>query len=479
MKLNKTMMTDLYEITMAQTYFDDKAFDKIVYFDGFFRVLPLESGYAIMSGVDNIIDYIQNINFDNDDIEYLRSTNKFTEDFLDYLSKFKFNGDVWIVPDGTVVFGNEILITVRASLIEAQIIETTILSYLNSCIKYTTAARRLVEASNGKPIMEFGARRADGPEAAVLASKCAFIAGCVGTSNVMAGKIYDIPVMGTMAHSMISAEDEEYDAFMKYAKSFPDDANFLIDTYDTIKSGIVNSIKVTKDFLIPNGYRLKSVRIDSGDLSYLSKQVRKILDEEGMEDTKIVLSNSIDPYTLTSLLVQNAKFDSVGAGDNIVAPKARVGVVYKLVAIEENQEIVPRIKISNEALKIVNPGYKKLYRFYDKETGYALGDVMALHDEVIPSEEFTLIDPLNEFNTTTITNYTFKELQVPLFINGKLVYEDPDIREKQKYCNSQMASMYPEVKRLEYPHKYYVDQTQRLIDLKKDLILEHKKQFEG
>jgi len=325
MKINKTMMTDLYEITMAQTYFDDKAFDKIVYFDAFFRSMPFDSGYAIMSGLDNIIEYISNLKFDEDDIEYLRSENKFSEEFLEYLSDFKFNGDIWAIPDGTVVFGNQMLITVRANIIEAQIIETTILSYLNSCIKFTTAARRLVEASNGVPIMEFGARRADGPEAAVLASKSAYIAGCIGTSNVMAGQLYGIPVMGTMAHSMISAEDEEYDAFLKYAKSFPDDANFLIDTYDTLKTGVYNAIKVAKDYLIPNGHKLKSVRIDSGDLAYLSKEVRKILDQEGMHDTKIVLSNSIDPYTVASLIRQGAKFDLVGAGDNIAAPKGRVG----------------------------------------------------------------------------------------------------------------------------------------------------------
>ena len=478
MNTNKTMMTDLYELTMAQTYFDDKAFEKVVYFDGFFRSNPFDGGYAIMSGVDNIIEYIQNIKFDDNDIEYLRKTNKFSDDFLEYLKTFKFNGDIWIIPDGTVVFGHEILLTVRANIIEAQLIETTILSYLNSCIKFTTAARRLVESSNGIPIIEFGARRADGPEAAVLASKCAFIAGCVGTSNVMAGQLYDIPVLGTMAHSMISAEDSEYEAFLKYAKSFPNDAIFLIDTYDTLKSGIVNAIRVANEYLIPNGYRLKSVRIDSGDLAYLSKRVRKILDDAGMSDAGIVLSNSIDPMTISSLQAQGAKFNSIGAGDNIAAPKGRVGVVYKLVAIEENGKIIPRIKISNDASKIVNPGYKKLYRFYDKKTGYALGDSMALHDEVIPTDEFVLIDPLNEFNTTTITDYICKELQVPLFKDGKLVYEDPDIKTKQIYCNVQMGTMYPEVKRIENPHKYYVDQTQKLIDLKKELIFEHKKQFE-
>ncbi len=471
---NNTLMTDLYELTMAQTYFDDKAFDTIAYFDGFFRNIPFNSGYAIMGGVDDIIDYIKNLKFSKEDLEYLKSTRKFSDDFLDYLGSFKFNGDIWIVPDGTVIFGNEILITVKANLIEAQLIETTILSFLNSCIKFTTAARRMVEAANGVPILEFGARRADGPEAAVLASKCAYIAGCIGTSNVMAGKKYKIPVLGTMAHSMVSAEEYEYDAFLKFAKSFPNDAVFLIDTYDTIKSGVVNAIKVANDYLIPNGYRLKGVRIDSGDLSYLSKKVREILDAAGMQDCLITISNGIDPGTINSLRIQGAAFDLIGAGDNIAAPKERVGVVYKLVAIEKDGKIVPRIKISNDAIKIINPGYKKLYRFYDKNTGFALGDVMALHDEVIPGDVFTLIDPLNEFNTTTITDYIIKELQVPLFKNGELVYEDPDIFSKQTYCNFQIGTIYPEIKRLVNPHQYYVDLSRKLLDLKKELIYKFK-----
>lgn len=477
MKENKTMMVDLYEMSMAQTYFNNKEFNKIVYFDAFFRSMPFKSGYAIMGGLENIIEYINNIRFDEDDIEYLRNTHTFSDDFLDYLKTFKFNGDIWAVPDGTVIFGNEILVTVRANIIEAQLIETGLLTYLNSCIKFTTAARRLVEASKNIPIMEFGARRADGPEAAILASKCSYIAGCVGTSNVMAGKMYDIPVMGTMAHSMISAEEDEYVAFLKYAKSFPNDTVLLIDTYDTIKSGIVNAMKVARDYLIPNGYKLKGVRIDSGDLAYLSKKVRKILDDNGFNDTKIVISNSIDPNTVTSLRLQDAKFDSIGAGDNIAAPKERVGCVYKLVAVEIDGNIIPRIKISNDATKIVNPGYKKLYRFYDKQTGYALGDSMALYDEIISEDEFTLIDPINEFNMTTITDYTFKELQAHIFKNGELIYEDPSIQEKREYCEKEMSSMYPEIKRLENPHIYYVDQTHDLITLKKELVEAYRKEF--
>lgn len=470
---NNTLMIDLYELTMAQAYFDNDGLQHIAYFDAFFRKMPFDSGYAIMGGIDNIIDYIENIHFDDEALAYLRSTQKFSEQFLEYLKTFKFKGTIWAVLDGTVIFNNEPLLSVKANLIEAQIIETAILSYLNSCIKYSTAASLLVDVADN--IIEFGARRADGPEAALLASKCAYIAGCIGTSNVMAGYVYQIPIIGTMAHSMVSAEKSEYDAFLKYAQSFPNNCVFLIDTYDTLKSGILNAVKVAKEYLEPNGYRLKGVRIDSGDLAYLSKEVRRILDNNDMKDCQITISNGIDAQTLTSLKLQGAAFDSVGAGDNIVAPKERVGVVYKLVAIEENNMIVPRIKVSNDAIKTINPGFKKLYRFYDQKTGFALGDVIALADEVIPEDQYVLIDPTNEFNKTKIKNYVFKELQVPLYENGKLVYNDLSIHEKRDYCKQEKGTMYPEVKRLIKPHKYYIDLSEKLLQLKKDMIQESKK----
>lgn len=476
MENNKTMMTDLYELTMAQTFFNDKKTDEKVYFDGFFRNIPFESGYALMGGVDNIINYIKNLKFTEEDITYLRSLNQFNEDFLNYLRNFKFTGDIKIIPDGTPIFAGEPIITVRANLIEAQIIETAVLSYLNSCIKFTTAAKRMTDAAGKTPIMEFGARRADGPDAAILASKCSYIAGCVGTSNVQAGKEYNIPVMGTMAHSMVTEEENEYEAFLKYAKTYPNNTVFLVDTYDTLKSGIPNAIKVARDYLIPNGYTLKGIRIDSGDLAYLSKEARKLLDEAGFPDTKICLSNGLDPKTIISLKEQGAVIDSIGAGDNIAAPKERVGVVYKLVGKEVNNQIIPKIKVSNDASKTINPGYKKVYRFYDKKTGYALGDVIAVHDEFIPSDSFILIDPENELNKKEITDYQVKELQIQLFENGELVYNDRTIKEKQAYCNEQMDTLYPEVRRLEKPHKYYVDLTKKLLELKKSLILEHRKE---
>ena len=478
MENNETMMTDLYELTMAQTYFNDKKLDEKVYFDGFFRNIPFENGYALMGGVDDIIAYINNLKFEDDDIEYLRSLGQFNEEFLQYLKDFKFTGDIKIIPDGTPVFANEPIITVRANLIEAQIIETAILSYLNSCIKFTTAAKRMTDAAGSIPIMEFGARRADGPAAAILASKCSYIAGCVGTSNVKAGKKYGIPVMGTMAHSMVTEEDSEYESFLKYAKTYPNNTVFLVDTYDTLKSGIPNAIRVAREYLIPNGYTLKGIRIDSGDLAYLSKEARKMLDEAGFPNTKICLSNGLDPKTIKSLKAEGAVIDSIGAGDNIAAPKERVGVVYKLVGKEENGGITPKIKLSNDIAKMINPGYKKVYRFYDKKTGYALGDVIAIHDELIPSDVFTLIDPENELNTKELRNYEVIELQQQLFKDGQLVYNDPIIKEKQDYCNKQMDTLYPEVRRLEKPHKYYVDLTKELLKLKKELILEHKEEVE-
>lgn len=471
---NHTMMTDEYELTMSESYFLDGKKDEVVYFDAFFRSIPFESGYAIMAGGREIVDYIQNLKFTSDDIEYLRSLNTFDEKFLNYLKDFHFTGTIKMIPDGTPVFANEPIVTVKAPAIEAQIVETCLLSYLNANIKFATAGRRMVDAAQGIPIMEFGARRADGPEAATMASKAAYIAGCVGTSNMLAGKKYNIPVMGTMAHSMVTEAESEYEAFLRYAKTFPNNTLLLVDTYDTLKSGVPNAIRVAKEYLIPNGYRLKGIRIDSGDLAYLSKEARKQLDEAGLTDAKICLSNGLNPKTIASLLAQGAKIDTIGAGDNIAAPKERVGCVYKLVAKEMDSTIDSRIKVSDDAIKTINPGYKKVYRFYDKETGYALGDVIAVHDEQIPLDGYTLIDPQNEFNRKYLENYTVRELQEEVIKDGKLVKPLPTVQEEQKYCTSQMETLYPEVRRLENPHKYYVDLSEKLLQLKKELIGEHK-----
>jgi len=467
---NLTLMTDLYELTMAQTYFEKGEKNKKAYFDIFIRSNPFNSGYTISGGLDNIIEYIKNFKITDDDIEYLRSLGLFKDDFLNYIRNLQFTGDIYAVPDGTPLFPNEPVATVRANIIEAQILETALLASFNHGALVTTAAKRITDAVPNIPVMEFGARRARGIASAIDASKYGYIGGCSGTSNVIAGKMYNIPVLGTMAHSLICDADSEYEAFLSYAKSNPNNCVFLVDTYDTLNSGIPNAIKVAQDYLIPNGYKLKGIRIDSGDLAYLSKEARRMLDESGFPDATICLSNGLNEKTVRSLTEQGAYFDSLGIGDNIAASKERVGGVYKLVAIEKDNEIIPKIKVSNDSIKTINPGYKRLYRFYDRKTGYALGDVLALNDEVIPNDEYTLICPTDEWKKTTIRDYYVRELQVPIFISGKLVYELPSVQERKNYCTEEFKTLYPEIKRPENPHVYYVDLSEKLLALKKELI---------
>ena len=468
---NMTMLIDFYEFTMGQTYFDKGEANKKAYFDVFFRKNPFKGGYTISGGLDKIIEYIKNFHFTDSDINYLRQIGNFSEDYLNYLKNLKFTGDIYAIPDGTVVFPNEPVITVKANIIEAQLIETALLLYFNSASLYTTASKRITEAAQNKPVMEFGARRGRSDEATIESSKYAYIGGCAGTSNTICALINNIPAMGTMAHSMICDADSEYQAFLDYAKSNPNNCVFLVDTYNTLKSGIPNAIKVANDYLKPNNIPFKGIRIDSGDLAYLSKEARKMLDEAGFTDAKICLSNGLDEHTIKSLIEQGACVDSFGVGDNIAAANDRVGGVYKLVGVEENGKIIPRIKVSDTKEKTINPHYKKVYRFYDKTTGYALGDVLAVHDEIIPYDKFTLINPNDEFKTTTITNYSVRPLQVPIFINGELVYESPSIEERKKYCEEDFKTIYPEIKRSLNPHEYYVDLTLKLLNLKKELIL--------
>lgn len=475
---NKTLMTDFYELTMAQTYFNEGKQDEEVYFDIFFRNNPFEGGYTISGGLEETINYIKNFKFDDKEIEYLRGLNTFTDEFLDYLKNLRFKGDIYAVEDGTMVFPNEPVLTVKADLVTAQLLETALLTNFNHGALVTTAAKRITNEAKNIPVMEFGARRARGMDSAIEASKHAFVGGCVGTSNTYAGMKYDIPVLGTMAHSLITESENEYDAFLKYAKSNPDNCVFLVDTYDTLKSGIPNAIKVANDYLTPNGYKFKGIRIDSGDLAYLSGEARKMLDEAGYPDTKICLSNGLNEYTIRDLLKQDAVIDSIGAGDNIAAPKERVGGVYKLVAVEKDGKIDPRIKVSNDTVKTINPGYKKVYRFYDKETGYALGDVIALSDEIIPDDKYTLVHPTETWKTKDIENYNKRELLIPIFKDGELVYELPDIRERQKYCQKEFETLYPEVRRIRMPHEYYVDLTNKLRELKQELIKLHTKNID-
>lgn len=475
---NKTLMTDFYELTMAQTYFDQGKQDEEVYFDIFFRKNPFNGGYTISGGLEENINYIKNFNFNKKEINYLRSLNQFSEKFLNYLETLKFEGDIYSVPDGTVVFPNETVLTVKAPIIMAQLLETALLANFNHASLVTTAAKRITNEAGDIPVMEFGARRARGIDSAVEASKYAYIGGCCGTSNTLAGMKYNIPVLGTMAHSLITESNDEYQAFLNYAKSNKDNCVFLVDTYDTLKSGIPNAIKVANDYLKPNGLKFKGIRIDSGDLAYLSKKTRKLLDEAGYTETGICLSNGLNEYTIRDLKLQGAFINSLGVGDNIAASKERVGGVYKLVAtIEDNREI-PKIKVSNDSIKTINPGHKKVYRFYDKKEGYALGDLLALSDEVIPSDKYTLIHPLETWKQKKLTNYQVRDLLVPIFKDGQLVYQTPNIEETKAYCNDEFNTLYEEIKRIDNPHEYYVDLSDKLRKLKEELINTHRKQID-
>ena len=475
---NKTLMTDFYELTMAQTYFDQGKQDEEVYFDIFFRKNPFNGGYTISGGLEENINYIKNFNFNKKEINYLRSLNQFSEKFLNYLETLKFEGDIYSVPDGTIVFPNETVLTVKAPIIMAQLLETALLANFNHASLVTTAAKRITNEAGDIPVMEFGARRARGIGSAIEASKYAYIGGCCGTSNTLAGMKYNIPVLGTMAHSLITESNDEYQAFLNYAKSNKDNCVFLVDTYDTLKSGIPNAIKVANDYLKPNGLKFKGVRIDSGDLAYLSKKTRKLLDEAGYTETGICLSNGLNEYTIRDLKLQGAFINSLGVGDNIAASKERVGGVYKLVAtIEDNREI-PKIKVSNDSVKTINPGHKKVYRFYDKKEGYALGDLLALSDEVIPNDKYTLIHPLETWKQKELTNYQVRDLLVPIFKNGQLVYQTPNIEETKAYCNDEFNTLYEEIKRTDNPHEYYVDLSDKLRKLKEELINTHRKQID-
>ena len=469
---NYTLLTDEYEYTMANGYLiNGKQGDEAV-FDVFFRKVPNDGGYAIMAGIDKIIPFIQNLKFGERELDYFRRKG-YSEDFINYLKHFKFSGDIYAIPDGTPVFPNEPLLTVKAPLIEAQIVETAILSIINGAMEHATGARRIIEVvPKGVGVMEFGARRADGSEAAIDASIYGIMAGCVGTSNVLAADMLNLKAMGTMAHSWIESYDNELDAFIAYARVYPDNCMLLVDTIDTLRSGVPNAIKTFK-WMKNNGIDVShiGVRIDSGDLAYLSKETRKMLDEAGFPQAKICLSNGLTDKTIESLICQGAKFDSLGVGDNISKPNGRMGCVYKEVAINGK----PTIKLSNDAIKIVNPDFKKLYRAYDKDSGYAIADIMTRQNEDINQQELLIVSPTDMLKRTIISNFELVRLQKPIFVNGELVYDDPSIMEKRDYCNKQMATIYPEVKRIEKPHGYYVDGTEGYVKFKNEMIINAKK----
>ena len=438
------LVTDFYEFTMSNGYFAKSMNNVNAYFDVFFREIPDGGGYVIFAGLEQIIEYIQNLHFDEEDIIYLKSTNKFSDEFLNYLKNFKFSGDIWAVPEGTVVFPTEPLITVKAPLIEAQLLETMLLLLINHQSLIATKASRIVSAAKGRPVMEFGARRAHSIDAAVYGARAAIIGGCVGTSCTLTAQKYNVPASGTMAHSFIQSFDSEYEAFKAYAENYPDDCTLLIDTYDSLGSGINNAIKVFDEVLTPMGYRPKAVRIDSGDLSYLSKKLRVILDNAGYKDCKICGTNSLDEYVITSILDEGAKLDSFGVGENLITAKSNpvFGGVYKLSAIEKEGRIIPKIKVSNNTIKITNPGFKKTYRFYDKKTNKALADVIALHDEIIPEDNYTIFDQTATWKKKTLTNYTIRPLQEKIFDNGNLVYTSPALKEIAENAKAELNTLW-------------------------------------
>ncbi|MBR4178938.1 MAG: nicotinate phosphoribosyltransferase [Bacilli bacterium] len=475
---NYTLLADAYEYFMSDVYVKTKKGVEGI-FDGFFRVVPNGGGYAVMAGMDKLIPFIQNLKITKEDIELFKKKGyKFNDEFINYMLNFKFTGDIYAIPDGTPIFPNEPIITVKAPLMEAQMIETAILAIYNGAISHSTGARRIYEATpKNVPIMEFGARRADGFEAGIDASIYGIMAGCVGTSNMFAANMLDgVTALGTMAHSFVETSDDELSAFKDFAGNHPENATLLVDTYDTLRSGVPNAIK-TFDWMKSQGLSVDhiGIRIDSGDLAYLSKEARRMLDEAGYPQAKICLSNGLKAETIESLVNQGACFNSLGVGDNISKPEGNVGCVYKEVAIVENGEVKPKIKVSGDLIKLINPGYKELYRAFDNESGYAIADIMCLKDKELDKDNLRIVSVTDLLKNSIISNYRLEKLQKPIFLNGKLVYEDSkDIFEKQRYCHEQMEKLYPEVKRILNPHGYYVDGTEEYVEFKQEMIKKMK-----
>lgn len=476
---NFAMLCDFYELTMANGYFRNGNGDRTLYFDLFYRSVPDGGGFAIAAGLSQVIEYLSELHFDDEDIDFLRSKNIFDEEFLQYLSDFRFTGDIWAVPEGTPVFPNEPIITVRAPAVQAQLIETYLLLAINHQSLIATKANRIVRAAEGRTVLELGSRRAQGADGAVLGARAAYIGGCHGTACVLTDQLYGVPSAGTMAHAWVQSFDCEYDAFRTFCELYPNNATLLVDTYDTLKSGVPNAIRAFKEVLLPKGITKCAIRLDSGDIAYLSKKARKMLDEAGLTECKIVASNSLDEYLIKDLLKQDAKIDIFGVGERLITAKSTpvFGGVYKLVAVEhEDGTIEPKIKISENVIKITNPHFKKVYRFYDNETGKALADELCLYDEEIDeTQPHTIFDQSAAWKTKTLTNYTAKSLLVPIFKGGELVYEEPSLEEIRESCLSQIDNLWDEVKRFENPHTYYVDLSKKLWDVKYGLLAEKKK----
>ncbi len=468
-----TLNTDQYQIAMMYSYFKEGMHEKTAVFDLFNRRFPENLGYGIMAGLDKIIPYIENLHFSDDSISYLEEMG-YDSDFIDYMRDFKFNGTIKAVVDGTPIFPNTPVITVEASILEAQIIETFMLSVINGATLASSNARKIVEAASGRGVLEFGSRRAVTPESSLDGAIYGVMAGCVGTSNVMAARMMKIKPSGTQAHSFIEAFEEELDAFKSFAKSQPNNCTLLVDTYDTLKSGLPNAIETFK-WMEENNMSVDNIgiRIDSGDLAYLSKEARRMLVDAGYDQAKIVLSNGLKAETIESLILQGAEFDVLGVGDNIAKPEGNMGFVYKLVAVKENDKYIPRIKLSGDAFKVTNPGYKKVYRAYDNDNGYAIADVVTFHDKEI-TDECNIVSFSDNSNKKSISNFKLRDLQEVIFEKGKLVYEQPDLMTVREYCNREMETLYPEVKRSLNPHLYYVDGTSDYVDFKNEMIFKTK-----
>ena len=477
-KLNMTMLCDFYELTMGNGYFKAGYQDRMTYFDVFFRDVPDRGGFAICAGLGQVIDYIQNLHFDDEDIEYLRGKGLFSPDFLKYLKEFRFTGDIWAIPEGTPIFPQEPVMTVRAPAIEAQLIETFLLLSFNHQSLIATKANRIVRAAQGRTVLEFGSRRAQGIDGAIAGARSAFIGGCKGTACTISDELYGVPAGGTMAHAWVQMFDTQLEAFKTYCQIYPHNATLLVDTYNTLKSGVPDAIRAFNEVLKPMGITKCGIRLDSGDIAYLSREARKMLDDAGWTECQISASNSLDEYIIRDLLLQGAKLDMFGVGERLITASSQpvFGGVYKLVAVEEKgRKIVPKIKVSENVGKITNPHYKKVYRIFDKETGKAEADYLTVWDEFVDeSKPLELFDPQATWKRKTFRNFVAKPLLVQIFKQGELVYEQPSLQEIQKYCLEQVDLLWDEVKRFENPHTYYVDLSRRLWNIKQDLLRQSK-----
>ena len=473
-KSNLTMLTDFYEITMANGYFCTDMADDIACFDMFFRRIPDDGGYAIMAGLEQVIEYLENLKFTDEDIAYLRKQKTFNEDFLKYLSEFKFTCDVWAIPEGTPIFPGEPILTVRGPVMQAQFVETMILLIVNHQSLIATKASRIARAAAGRPVMEFGTRRAHGTAAAVYGARATYIGGCAGTACTLSDRDFGIPALGTMAHSWVQMYEDEYEAFKKYAEIYPSNCVLLVDTYNVLKSGVPTAIRVFREMKPEK----MGIRIDSGDITYLTRQARKMLDEAGLQDCSIVVSNSLDEYLIRDVILEGACIDSFGVGERLITAKSEpvFGGVYKLSALEKNGKLIPKIKISENVEKITNPGFKTVYRLFDRDSNRALADVIVLDGETIPEDgEYEIFDPNAVWKRKKITNFYAKNLREQIFKDGKCVYKSPSIDEIKDYCKQQLDAMWDEMKRFENPQSYYVDLSYDLWKLKHDMIAASEK----